>query len=996
MLKHIENAFGQVDESDKAKKQRAYEDAIKQAEEYGAPEPLKTSAVQKAKAELDAIADRNTNEGEIYDHLYRFFERYYDNGDFISRRYHTRETENRAAPFAIPYDGEEVKLVWANMDQYYIKTTEYFNNYAFDLRIGVEKQSEDNKKKKNSGVLSLALDDTPTEPLPVHFKIIQATEGEHGNIKEADQTKRYFLIHGDKPVELNEAGELVINFEYRSDPEKTGQENTWKDRRNNEAEQVIFDALENLPEAKDYLNWLKYPAPTETKRDRTILAKYIYQYTAKNSMDYFIHKDLGTFLKRELDFYIKNEIIRLDDIENADAPAVESYLLKVRVLRQIARKIIDFLAQLEDFQKKLWLKKKFVVETNYCLTLDRVPEELYPQIIKNEKQIEEWKQLYSIQDIVKDTATPAPYSEPLTIKFLHANPYLMLDTCHFDEAFKEKLLASMENLDESTNGLMIHSENFQALNFLHNRYGKQVKCIHIDPPYNTSTSGFMYKNEYQHSSWLALMHDRAISCTQLLMTDGVFQCHIDENEYESLHKLLDYTGLIDRGTIVWDKKNPMLGRKGIATQHEYILWRSYTDIPVYMKNVNVIRIIKKAQLFIKQHDGVNNKSRSAFSKWILAQNDLTGGEKAYRLLNNDGRVFRGVAMGAPEPRTNPKYFIPLVHPDTDRECPVPNNGWSRAPETLHGLIKNGEILWGLDHTTQPQKKVFLTEESHRQLASVIEDAKSGKVALDPLGLFFPYCHPVSLYEIILGAVPVSTESVFLDYFSGSGTTVQALINLNRDDKANRKYILIEVADHFDQVMLPRIKKVVYSTNWKEGKPVTRDTGISHTFKYLRLESYEDTLNNLDLAEESPLKNNPDLKEDYILIYMLDTETKDSQSLLNIDGFSDPTAYKLKVKKPGTDQYFEKNVDLPETFNYLIGLRVEHIDAPQTFTARFKRDRDSDLPNEQHTKLLIDGRMAQDDKGKWWFRKVEGWVPRDRFNPNNGQKDRVLIVWRKLT
>ena len=134
----------------------------------------------------------------------------------------------------------------------------------------------------------------------------------------------------------------------------------------------------------------------------------------------------------------------------------------------------------------------------------------------------------------------------------------------------------------------------------------------------------------------------------------------------------------------------------------------------------------------------------------------------------------------------------------------------------------------------------------------------------------------------------------------------------------------------------------------------------------------------------------------MLKYMLSFETGGSQSLLNIDGFSDPTAYKLNVKKPGTDQCSVVNVDLLETFNYLIGLRVQHIDKPGTFTAEFKREVDPDLPDEQNTRLLVDGRIKQDDNGEWWFRKVEGWVPRDRYNPNNGQKDKVLIVWRKLT
>jgi len=169
---------------------------------------------------------------------------------------------------------------------------------------------------------------------------------------------------------------------------------------------------------------------------------------------------------------------------------------------------------------------------------------------------------------------------------------------------------------------------------------------------------------------------------------------------------------------------------------------------------------------------------------------------------------------------------------------------------------------------------------------------------------------------------------------------------------------------------------------------------------LRLESYEDTLNNLRF-EDNPARAkavaaNASLKEDYTLRYMLDVESRGSQSLLNIDAFADPTAYTLKVKKPGSDEYSDKNVDLLETFNYLIGLRVNHIAAPQAFIANFKRDPDAELPEDQHTKLVLDGKMKLKPDGLWWFRKVEGWVPKNPDEPNNGLQEKLLIVWRKLT
>jgi len=342
LLGVISDAFGQVDEDHKKQLKDAIDTEIQQAIEYGVADPENSPKVLEAKAKYEAVRDTASTEAEIYDHLYRFFERYYDDGDFISRRYYPRETPGKAAPFAIPYNGEEVKLHWANADQYYIKSTEYFSNYRFNLSLGVKKLLSTD----DSDILQKALQEDANIPanLNVTFRIVDATEGDHGNIKSSDENKRFFIIHKPQPVELTDTGELVINFEYRSDPEKTSQEKTWRDTRNTEAVQTIFAALRDIPEAEDFLRCFEYKAPTDKKKDRTLLEKYIYQYTARNTMDYFIHKDLGAFLKRELDFFIKNEVMRLDDIVNADAPKVEDYLAKIKVLRKIATKLIEFLA----------------------------------------------------------------------------------------------------------------------------------------------------------------------------------------------------------------------------------------------------------------------------------------------------------------------------------------------------------------------------------------------------------------------------------------------------------------------------------------------------------------------------------------------------------------------------------------------------------------------------------------------------------------------------
>ena len=196
------------------------------------------------------------------------------------------------------------------------------------------------------------------------------------------------------------------------------------------------------------------------------------------------------------------------------------------------------MASIENFQKKLWLKKKFVLETNYCITLDRVPEELYPEIVANNAQHDEWIKLFAIDEIKGEELGSVAYSNPLTIEFLKANPFLVLDTQFFSAEFKYKLLASIDNLDKNTNGLLIHSENFQGLNLMSEKYKNRIRTIYIDPPYNAPKSTVPYKNNFKHSAWLSLMENRLIKSIPLQTYDASIVIAIDKWEENLLQRLL--------------------------------------------------------------------------------------------------------------------------------------------------------------------------------------------------------------------------------------------------------------------------------------------------------------------------------------------------------------------------------------------------------------------------------------------------------------------------
>ena len=456
--------------------------------------------------QLSQGADMSALESDVYSALYSFFNRYYDEGDFISKRRY------KEGVYAIPYEGEEVKLYWANQDQYYIKTAENFKDYSFVTKEGIN----------------------------VHFRLVDATI-EQNNNKETDDSKRVFMLYTEnderpelKTFEWNaESKELIIRFIF----------DIPADKKKNYVDDNYAKIREYIIGVPELMMPLMYQTSTDPKKPVTLIQKHLNGYVAKNTFDYFIHKDLGGFLTRELDFFIKNEVMHLDDLDTDDEVRAESYLAKVRAVKRIGKEIITFLAQIENFQRKLWLKKKFVVETNWCITLDHIDKSFYPEIIANKTQIQEWIDMYAIDEIKGDLNTTA-FTNPPSIEFLKENQNLIVDTKNFPTTFRDRLIASIDNIDENTNGLMINGDNIQAISLLQKKYNGKIDCIHIDPPYNTDTSGFLYKNNFKHSSWISMMDNRINSSIPLMAVDGTFICHIDENEYENLWNLLDRKSVV--------------------------------------------------------------------------------------------------------------------------------------------------------------------------------------------------------------------------------------------------------------------------------------------------------------------------------------------------------------------------------------------------------------------------------------------------------------------
>lgn len=800
---------------------------------------------------IEASVDVTAMEQEIFSHLTNFFKRYYSEGDFISQRRYKKDV------YAIPYEGEEVKLHWANADQYYIKTSEYLKDYAFVLPTG----------KK------------------VIFQLKEASTEQNNNKSQGDGERR-FAIYREEPLEVD-GNNLYINFTYELHNKTVKQEPLIK-----EAFKVISS---NIPVEFAEI-CASGSAPTEKTKSRTLLEKHLNDYVSRNTFDYFIHKDLGGFLRRELDFYIKNEILFIDDI-NTEIPAFfTAQLSKIKAFKTVADKIITFLAQIEDFQKKLWLKKKFVIRTDYCITIDRIPEKYYLEIVENKAQIEEWKVLFDVN--------------VGRIEDLEKEQFLVLDTKHFSEEFKDKLIAEFYNLDEETNGLLINSENFQALNLMQEKYNKTVDVIYGDPPYNAKSSEIIYKNSFKHSSWISFMYDRVNQASFLKKERGAIITAIDENEGFNLMKVFDTMYPQWNKTVVTILHNPA-GVQGdnFSYSHEYAIF-------MFENFKHIIGKTKRDKISIEP-----------FRDWGPTGTRNPQGNTFYPIyidLKGENVIGFGEACKAD---FNPKHQN--IYKDSYIEVyPIGDEGderkWVFARDTVEDILddlsvtENNGIFQILRTKTKGSYKTVWDD---RLYYANIYGSKLLNNIIGQKRFDFP--KSVFTVKDCVNAISLIQKGngYILDYFAGSGTTAHATIKLNREDEGNRKYIMIEMGSYFNTATKPRVQKVIYSDNWKNGKPLDKD-GISQLFKYQVLESYEDTLNNLVLASKdlSQLGFDEEVQEEYLLQYMLDVESRDH--LFNVEIFRNPFDYKLKVTE--NNEQIPTKVDLVETFNYLIGLYVEHI------------------------------------------------------------------------
>jgi adenine-specific DNA-methyltransferase len=832
----------------------------------------------------------------------------------------------------------------------------------------------------------------------VHFRLVEAT-AEAGNAKEPDESKRRYILAQEDSILVDDSTQtLTLHFEFRTpcaaDTNRIEEatrifggnydKNSGR-TKGDEREAFCADAeICALKEISDeWKNSLATLAPTVAKPRRTILGKHLDHFTARNSFDYFIHMGLGRFLNRELDFYVKNEVLRLDDFDSLSFDVMNRFHGKVKAIRKVASRIIQFLASIEDFQKRLFEKKKFVLESHLCMRLSAIPSDLLTEVFGCEKQLNEWKA--EGLEIAKDSF--------LSLEFASQEvKNAIVDTRNFSTHFKDRLRSVIQNAYEGLSGLCCGGDNGDLLRLI-DKWVPKFDFSYIDPPYNTGSDFFLYKDEFRHSTWLAMIADRLKRIFDLTSETGVVFCSIDDNEAWRLLSL--------RSSLCKFTKAPPL-----YVQVRYA-GKTLTEDMDFQKLIEQVAIISKPGF-----QPIKPSQEYSFDKFVYRIRELSSG-KHIQLDNRDCIVFEpsefeiesippsreGLkevwATGSIlEKNSSGRFFRDFL---AGREkvdglgClyKVPNIGDDGLPYRYFTGPKRSSATKGKYYQGVPNGKEE-GDESLGVIPNFYDFADSFGNCRHEGGVEFRSGKKPEIFISTLLDMSVTKEALAwtLEPFAGSASGSAVSLKLGY------RWVAAEAGQYFYDKTLRRMKNAL--SGHPTGVAVSPRSERLYYFNYFCLESYADALNNLPSPDGKLFEAIDQSTRDSLITYSLDLEL--GPHLLNMDAFKDPWGYKIYAQLAGEDEVSLHNVDMVETLNYLLGLRVQTYGPIERYSAEFVRlphgdDKDSKgnpLPDDKREgRLRVEGRLRRDAEGPYVYQRIEGEL-------NDGNATRVLVIWRKLT
>jgi adenine-specific DNA-methyltransferase len=649
---------------------------------------------------------------------------------------------------------------------------------------------------------------------------------------------------------------------------------------------------------------LKEIKKADVKLDDETLNKAFRVFEKQSEVDFFINKNARAFLQEQFDLWMYQYLFDGQNVWEAER------LAQLQELKSIAYKVIDFISQFEDELVKIWNKPKFVRNSHYVLTLDKLAGSPMLEKLLNHpnltQQVQEWRDLGMISDDFKP--------EMLTQKDLTSAPlhpryqYLPIDTKYFLD-LELDILALFDDLDTALDGWLVHSENYQALLSLSFKFRKLIKCIYIDPPYNADGAEILYVNDYRSSSWITLIENRVNFVPEYLLSgESALVVAVDDFEMANVVELLktkftDY----DVNVIVVNHHPQGSPKANLSRTHEYA-------ILVTPKTTDFVRVPRK----------IDKPNERPFMRSGTGENNFRYGRpKSFYALLVEPET--GTIKGIEKPPEGNEYPKDVTEEGYLRIYPFDSKGqervWRKTYTSAVRAIANG-IVKGRIGRNGPA--IFESVSIERVKAtsnwfdSKYNAGTHGTTLLTNLfGDANTFSYPKSLNsvtDIVDSIIFDDDSSVIFDFFAGSGTTAHSVMNMNRgDEDSNRKYILVEMGEHFNTVILPRIKKVAFSDKWKDGK-ANGGSGMSHFVKYYDLEQYEEVLRRAGYAD-SDLFNNPYEDPYHSYVFLRDLKMLDS---VEIDGEQNKVHFHPERLYP--------DIDLAETLSQRRGKWIKRITA----------------------------------------------------------------------
>ncbi len=631
----------------------------------------------------------------------------------------------------------------------------------------------------------------------------------------------------------------VSNLEHKKANEKRSLIYELKEVK--EDKSIVFDVIYSekgrVTKIEDILKELKkkHFNITEEQLDRAFRI-----FEKQSEVDFFINKNAKAFLQEQ--FKLWSYQYFWDGAKDWSADRVN----QLQILKDIAFKIIDFISQFEDELVKIWNKPKFVKNSNYVITLDRIKDDnLIEKILKHKNitnQIEEWQELGIVEENFKTTDI---FETDLTSKHLSDKyKHLPIDTKYFKDLELE-ILSLFDDLENELDGWLIKSENYQALNSILPKFKEKVQTIYIDPPFNLDSSDqFLYRTNYKDANWATLLENRLRITREWL------------NDTGSIFVRCDYNG----NWIVRCLMDSIFGKENFRNS---IILKRYTGLPK-TGGVKLEEDCEYLMYFAKNQDKVFFQQifKRIEPKWMNLSSRPSSTEK------NRPIVIEG------------KKFYP---PKFQR--------WALSQDTVLHLLKEGRAK--IENDT---------------IKILIDRSIIGTNWTDIPGYSINTGFKTENSEILLKRVTESTSNkndLILDFFLGSGTTTAVA------HKLGRKWIGVEMGEHFYSVVLPRMKKVLAYDKSGISKEVKEYQGGGF-FKYYELEQYEETLANCVYENHDIfIAGNKSPYEQYVFL-------KDEKMLkaLEIDYENNKVNVDLNKLYP--------NIDIAETLSNLTGKWIKKI------------------------------------------------------------------------